>query len=103
MSEYTLSTFAQRDLVAAAIYVAESAGNPEIGDRLLDHLLEVVQKLADFPTMGRSRIEIRPRLRSFPTNPYTIFYRQTKNGIHVVRILHQRQDIEEAFPTRPTR
>ncbi|HYW14358.1 MAG TPA: type II toxin-antitoxin system RelE/ParE family toxin [Longimicrobium sp.] len=53
------------DLLAAALYVHKKNGNPEAGDRIIAQLAAVMEKLAEFPTMGRARAEIRPRLRSF--------------------------------------
>lgn len=101
VSEYTLSPSSQRDLVAAALYAAKKAGTPKAGDRVIQQLGAVMETLAQFPTMGRAREELRPRLRSFPSNPFIIFYQRTRTGVHVHRILHQRQDVEAAFPGRP--
>jgi len=98
---YTLSSYARRDLVAAALYVHKKTGNPEAGDRIIAQLAAVMEKLAEFPTMGRARAELRPRLRSFASNPFSIFYRRTRTGVHVLRILHQRENVRKAFPKRP--
>ncbi|HYR08599.1 MAG TPA: type II toxin-antitoxin system RelE/ParE family toxin [Longimicrobium sp.] len=100
LSGYTLSPSAQRDLLEAAQYVAEESGNPELGDRIIDRLTAVMEKLTEFPAMGRSRDELRPMLRSFVSPPFLIFYRPHGDEIHIVRILHERRDIERAFPTR---
>ena len=62
-----------------------------------------MEKLVAFPAMGRSRYDIRPTLRSFASPPYLIFYRRTGDGIHVVRVLHERRDINKAFPKRRPR
>jgi toxin ParE1/3/4 len=101
VGEYSLSSFARRDLVAAALYVHKKTGNAEAGDRIISQLAVVMEKLAEFPTMGRSRAELRPRLRSFPSNPFILFYRRTRTGVHVLRVLHQRENVRKAFPKRP--
>lgn len=90
-------------MLAAASYVGEQSGNPEVGDRVLEALTEVMQKLAEFPTMGRARFEIRQRLRSFASPPFVVFYRRKRNGVHILRVLHERQDLETAFPKRKFR
>ena len=85
------------------MYVAEESGNPEVGDRIIDQTAAVMEKLAEFPAMGRPRYDIRPTLRSFVSPPYLIFYRRKGDGIHVVRVLHERRDINKAFPKRRQR
>ena len=83
--------------------MSEKSGNPATGDRIIDRLAEVMEKLADFPTMGRARSDVRPRLRSFAAPPFVIFYRRKRNGVYIIRILHQRQDVGKAFPKRRPR
>lgn len=100
VNEYTLSRSAQRDLVAAARYAAKKSGTARTGHRLISRLGTVMEALAALPTMGRARYDVRPRLRSFPSKPFIIYYRRTQTGIHVVRILHQRQDVRGVFPWR---
>lgn len=100
MYEYTLSPTSRRDLVAAGRDAIQKTGNPAAGERVLAALVAVMETLAEFPTMGRSRAELRPRMRSFPADPLIVYYRRTHYGIHVIRILHQREDVQKAFPKR---
>ena len=60
-------------------------------------LYETMQKLAQFPLVGKERAEILEGLRSFPVNNYVIFYRSVDNGIEVIRVLHGARDIESLF------
>lgn len=101
VSDYTLSPSSQRDLVAAALYATEKAQTPDAGDRVIRQLSGMMEALARYPRLGRARDEVRPGLRSFPSNPFILFYRRTRTGVHVLRILHQRQDVETAFPPPP--
>lgn len=103
MNRYTLSPTSRRDLVAAALHATKKAGTPSAGMAVIDQLAAAMALLAQFPSLGRARDEIRPRLRSYPSKPFILFYRRTRNGIHVHRILHQRQDVRGAFPKRPPR
>jgi toxin ParE1/3/4 len=102
VNEYTLSPSSRRDLVAAGRYAIKRTGNPAAGERVLATLVPVMERLAEFPTMGRSCAELRPRMRSFPAGRLVVYYRRTRYGIHVIRILHQREDVQKAFPRRST-
>lgn len=62
-----------------------------------------MEKLAEFPTMARARSEVRPRLRSFASPPFVIYYQRKRAGVYIIRILHQRQSVKKAFPKRPLR
>ncbi len=86
------------DILDAAKYIAEESGSPEVGDRLIDQVVGVMEKLATYREMGRPRPEIRPTLRSFVSPPYIIFYQRTRHGVYIVRVLHERQDVDKAFP-----
>ncbi len=54
--------------------------------------------LSRFPDMGRNRDHLSIGVRSFPIKPYIMFYTHIKDGIEIVRILHQSRDIESHFP-----
>lgn len=74
-----------------------------MGDRIIDRLTTVMEMLTQFPAMGRPRDEILSKLRSFASPPFLIFYRRKGDEIHIVRVLHERRDIEKAFPKRSRR
>ena len=44
--------------------------------------------------VGRPRNELLPSLRSFAVGPYVIFYRRIADGVQIVRVLHDRRDID---------
>ncbi len=44
--------------------------------------------------MGRERPEIKPGYRSIAEGKHVIFYRVGDSGIEILRILHERMDIE---------
>jgi toxin ParE1/3/4 len=89
----------RHDYAAIWDYVAEH-GSPEIADTLLRAFDDRVQFLSDFPGAGQARPELRARLRSFPVGPYLIFYRPSRGGIELVRVLHGARDIEAIFRRR---
>lgn len=101
VSEYTLPPSSRRDLVAAALYAAKKAGTANAGARVIKQLAAVVEKLAEFPTLGRARGELRPRLRSFPSNPFIIFYRRTRTGIQAHRSFISARMPKKRFANAP--
>jgi toxin ParE1/3/4 len=48
--------------------------------------------LANEPTIGRSRDELVPRLRSHPAGSHVIYYLALSDELFVIRILHGRRD-----------
>lgn len=49
--------------------------------------------LVQNPLAGRERWELRADLRSFPVGNYVIFYVPLPDGVEIVRVMHDRQDI----------
>lgn len=82
---------AEEDLLKIWEYIAEDS--PKRADQFLDKLGNTLKMLAQFPEIGRSREELRQGVRSFAQAPYVIFYKNLKNGIEVLRVLHGARDI----------
>ena len=95
-----LSHEAEQDLTEAADYLDQQTGNPSFGNRLLDELDHVMNLIAEHPWMGRERGELQPGLRGFPHGSFVIFWRVEKTIVEIVRILHQKRDVEKAFGLR---
>ena len=55
------------------------------------------EQLAQMPGMGRKRDDLGKGLRSFPVTKYLNFYRQAKDDIEIVRVLHGSRNIEKFF------
>ena len=68
--------------------------NPDAAHRLLDSIDERCATLAQFPSIGTSRDELLPNLRSLPVGNYLIFYLPIPDGIKVVRVLPGMRDID---------
>jgi toxin ParE1/3/4 len=90
-----LSREAELDLEDIWSYVA--ADNAERADHLIDTLFEKILFLGERPSAGRERKELSPGLRSFPAGNYIIFYRISRPGIDVVRILSGYRDVDQLF------
>ena len=80
------------DLVDIWIYIAHD--NPDAADRLLERIDNKCALLAENPELGRSRPDIAPGFRYFPSGSYLILYRTLENGIEVVRVVHGARDLE---------
>jgi toxin ParE1/3/4 len=88
---------AEEDLAEAADYLDRESGNPDFGDRLNDDFDHLTDLIAANPLMGRARPELQKGLRGFPHGSYTIFWRLHDDHVEIVRVLHQRQDVEREF------
>ena len=86
---------AQEDLLDIWCHIG--CDNPNQADRYLDFLEDKLKLLATTPGMGRLYNDLAPGLRVFPVDDYLIFYRQSVEGIDVVRVLHGARDIESLF------
>lgn len=93
MKTVRLSAMAEDDLLNAWLYVADESVSA--ADRLLWRIKEEADTLLLQPRMGRSRDELAPGLRSWPTRtPYIMFYFIDEEGIVIVRVLHHARDIQ---------
>jgi len=87
---------ADADLLEIAGYLA-ARSSIRVAERFIDRLGEVFERLAQFPGIGTRREGLAPGLRSFPEGNYVVFYRETDEGIEIVRVLHGALDIERIF------
>ena len=55
---------------------------------------EAVEAVATDPRVGRSCDDVRPGYRKYLVGSHVLFYRVTATAVVVVRILHQRMDVE---------
>ena len=95
MSRVTKRPEAEADLLEIAVYIAQD--DLAASDRFIDAVTEKLELLARHPTMGRLRSELAPDLRRFPIGQYVVFYRPTRSGIDVVRVLSGARDIPSLF------
>ena len=86
---------AQLDILDAALFIAE--GDPLASDRFVDSLSKTFDRLATHPLLGQARPEFGPDLRSLAHLQHVIFYRPTRRGVHIVRVLHGARDIPPLF------
>jgi toxin ParE1/3/4 len=63
----------------------------------VERLEEACRALAKNPDLGASRDDLLPRLRVWSVGKYAIFYRQTEDGIDVVRVVHGAKNFTALF------
>ena len=92
MGEVLRSPLAETDLLEIWSFIAEDS--PDNADRFLDLLAQKAELLSDNPRLGRARPELATGLRSFPVQRYVLYYRSSREGIELVRVLSAYRDAE---------
>jgi toxin ParE1/3/4 len=95
LAKIELSEQAELDLIDIWAYIARDSTTA--ADNLIDQVATVCQLLAKCPLLGRTRTELAPGLRSFSVGDYLIFYRPSKNGIAIARILSGYRNLDALF------
>ena len=89
MNQCRFTRSAEEDLRQIADFTLITWGERQ-ADRYLSALESACQMLAKNPNLGRECFNIRPGLRRMEHAKHILFYRQSKDGIVISRILHQR-------------
>ena len=91
---YKISLKASGDIENIWLYTFEN-WSLEQADRYINLLLDEIEYLADNPNSGKDFNNIRKNYRCSKVKSHLIFYRPDKQSdIEIIRILHQRMDIE---------
>jgi toxin ParE1/3/4 len=94
VSRYLLSPAAQADLEQIWDYT-NLHWDADQADEYLRELQRAIELVAVNPQIGRVCDEIRPGYRKLTARSHTLYYRITSDGVvDVVRVLHQRMDID---------
>ncbi|MFN3474938.1 MAG: type II toxin-antitoxin system RelE/ParE family toxin [Blastomonas sp.] len=91
MAEYRLSPAAQRDLDSIFDYTVAEWGLAQATD-YTDLIEQACLSLAKAPRRAPACDTIRQGYRRRGVGRHVIYFRETKTGIAVVRILHQRMN-----------
>jgi toxin ParE1/3/4 len=97
MARIERTTQANLDLLEIYNYYAEQR-SADAAERMLRSIADTCEQIAAMPGMGRSREELAPGLRSFPSGSYILYYRPLEDGIRLLRVLHGARNIEDLFP-----
>lgn len=66
-------------------------------ETFLSGVNSALQRIAQFPQIGRKRDELYPDLRSLPYKQYLIFYRLLEDEIEIFRVVSGYQDLAALF------
>jgi len=95
-----MTPLASRDIEAIADYLAVQS-NLERAERFLHGIDSILQRIAQFPQIGRKQDELYPGSRSLPYEQYLIFYRLLNDEIEVFRVVSGYQDLTALFEDSP--
>lgn len=97
MRRLVFSPAARRDLAGIAAYIAEAAGRT-IAAEVVVRLRSRCELIATTPgVVGTARPEIREGIRCLPVPPHVLFFRYSDSEVQIVRVLHERQDVERTM------
>jgi plasmid stabilization system protein ParE len=80
---------AVRDLNDIRAYVGERSATG--AERVRRHILATVERLSDFPFLGRATDEARVRVLALTRYPYLIFYTVLKDEVVILHVRHGRR------------
>ena len=86
-----LKAGARADLLAIRDWGVDRWGSARTRD-FLEGLIRAIERLADYPHLGRSRDVFLPGLRSISHAGYIIFYVSDEDGPVVLAVLHERRN-----------
>lgn len=95
-SKFRLTEPAIRDIEQIADYIACESSLAQ-ADRFLAKLDAKLSKIAQFPSLGRQRSEILPRMRSLPLEQYLILYIPVNQDVDILRVISGYRDLSALF------
>lgn len=93
MPVFRLTELAKQDLRSIGRYTQMTWGR-EQRNIYLAKLDACFHLLAQEPQRGKACDDIRPGYRKYHVGRHLIFYRQAPEGLEIIRVLHDRMDIE---------
>lgn len=100
MSQYVLSPAAQADLEQIWNYTCERWDDDQ-AEEYVRAIQRAIDRVVDNPMIGRACDEVRPGYRKHAVGSHTLYYPIAAGDvIDVVRILHQRMDVDRHLDSR---
>ena len=93
---YVLTNEAHSDLEDIWRYTAES-WSIEQADRYFNLIIDEINYICTNTTAGRLMDHVREGYRAAKVKSHLIFYRPMSDKVEIIRILHERMDIENRF------
>ncbi len=91
---YRIRALVQTDLESIWLYTCEEWGVAQ-ADTYLEALIQRFHWLAENPTLGKPRDDVKPGYFCFPEGMHLIFYTLNNNQVEIIGIPHQRMDVIE--------
>ena len=88
---------ATQDLLDIWNYIAANSSIASANGQLRE-IDRACSPLREWPELGKARDDVRDGLRSIRAGRYVIFYRVMIEVIEIVRVLHERRDVDTLFP-----
>ncbi|MDX8355674.1 type II toxin-antitoxin system RelE/ParE family toxin [Cognatiyoonia sp. IB215182] len=92
MPKYRLAPRAEKDLVDIWNYTASQWSENQAGS-YYDDIMDAIERLADGSSKGRP-VTVRTGYEKYAVGQHFVFFQKADIGITVIRILHQRMDVE---------
>ncbi len=90
---YLISNKAIADLEEIWIYTVETWSLAQ-ADRYYSLIFDEINHICEQPTTGKSMDHIRKGYRASKVKSHLIFYRIVNDAIEIIRILHEKMDID---------
>lgn len=92
---YKISVKAAEDIENIWLYTFEN-WSLEQADRYVALIFDDIEYLAGNPTAGKDFSQVRKNYRCSKVKSHIVFYRyaESQNDIEIIRVLHQRMNIE---------
>jgi toxin ParE1/3/4 len=87
---------AEQDLFDIAAYLSSEA-SARTADEYLRKIFRAGERIRGRPLSGRARHELMHGIRSVLVHPYVVFYRVEGVSVEIVRVLHQRGNLDVVF------
>jgi toxin ParE1/3/4 len=97
MIDFRLTKKATEDLRSIGRYTQKNWGRDQ-RNKYLARLDDSFHTIAREPQIGLACDYIRHGYRKYHVGRHLIFYRQTESVVEIIRILHDRMDVESHFP-----
>ena len=95
MLDYSISKKALLDLEEIWVYTCKN-WSLEQADRYYNLIIGEIEYICEHPNSGKSYSFIKEGYKASKVKSHLIFYKlDPKHNIHIIRILHQRMDVEQ--------
>jgi toxin ParE1/3/4 len=94
VNHYRLSPRARADLDDIWRFTVEQWGLDQAED-YLRRLHAAIHRVVERPTQGAICDEVRPGYRRYRAGSHLLFYRLIDGRVDIVRILHERMDVDQ--------